>query len=178
VPSYSQLDKAAADAAEFKAGFDKLTADTVEQRAQLDKVAADAAEYKAGYDKALMDAVEQQAQLDKATADAAEFKAGYDKLSADTVEQKAQVWGRPMVVGEVPCTRILICFCSSQARLLVSARAETAPHTPFCLPAARQGRRRRRRVQGRLRQADRGRGGAEGAAGQGGRRCRRVQGRL
>jgi hypothetical protein len=60
-----QLDKAAADAAEFKAGFDKY--------------AADAAEYKAGYDKV--------------SADAAELKAGYDKAVADNWEQKAQVGG-------------------------------------------------------------------------------------
>jgi hypothetical protein len=72
-----QLDKAAADAAEYKAGFDKY--------------AADAAELKAGYDKLSADNAEQQAQLDKAEADAAEFKAGYDKLLVDTSEQKAQV---------------------------------------------------------------------------------------
>jgi hypothetical protein len=44
-----QLDKAAADAAEYKAGFDKY--------------AADAAEYKAGYDKLLVDTTEQRAQV-------------------------------------------------------------------------------------------------------------------
>jgi hypothetical protein len=30
-----QLDKATADAAEFKAGYDKLAVDTVEQKAQV-----------------------------------------------------------------------------------------------------------------------------------------------
>jgi hypothetical protein len=74
---FLQLDKAAADAAEFKAGYDKY--------------AADAAEYKAGIDKLSADNAEQQAQLDKAEADAAEFKAGYDKLLVDTSEQRAQV---------------------------------------------------------------------------------------
>jgi hypothetical protein len=67
---------------------------------QLDKVTADAAEFKAGFDKALVDAMEQQAQLDKVAADAAEFKAGYDKLTADTVEQKAQVRGLERRSGE------------------------------------------------------------------------------
>jgi hypothetical protein len=56
-------------------------------------VTADAAEFKAGYDKLLVDTVEQQAQLDKAAADASESKAGYDKLVVDSVEQKAQVRG-------------------------------------------------------------------------------------
>jgi len=59
--------------------------------AQLDKAAADAAEFKAGYDKLQVDSCEQQAQLAKAAADTAEYKAGYDKLVVDTVEQKAQV---------------------------------------------------------------------------------------
>jgi hypothetical protein len=44
-----QLDKAAADAAEYKAGFDKF--------------AADAAELKAGFDKAVADNWEQKAQV-------------------------------------------------------------------------------------------------------------------
>jgi hypothetical protein len=58
-----QLDKAAADAAEYKAGFDKLLVDTSEQKAELDKAAADATEYKAGYDKLLVDTGEQRAQV-------------------------------------------------------------------------------------------------------------------
>ena len=58
---------------------------------QLDKVTADAAEFKAGFDKVTAEAVEQKAQLDKAAADAAEYKAGFDKLTVDTMEQKAQV---------------------------------------------------------------------------------------
>jgi hypothetical protein len=77
-----QLDKAAADAAEYKAGYDKLMVDTSEQKAQLDKAAADASEYKAGFDKA--------------AADAAEYKAGYDKVLVDTTEHRALVscWGQ------------------------------------------------------------------------------------
>lgn len=86
-----QLDKVTADAAELKAGYDKLAVDSSEQKAQLDKAAADATEYKAGYDKLLVDTSEQRSQLDKASADAAEFKAGYDKLLVDTSEQRAQV---------------------------------------------------------------------------------------
>jgi hypothetical protein len=96
-------DKFAADAAEYKAGYDKLLVDNAEQEAQLskasadaaeykagyDKYAADAAEYKAGYDKLLVDTSEQEAQLNKAAADAAEYKAGYDKYAADAVEYKA-----------------------------------------------------------------------------------------
>lgn len=58
---------------------------------QLDKATADAAEFKAGLDKAAVDAVEMKAGYDKATADAAEFKAGFDKMTADFVEQKEQV---------------------------------------------------------------------------------------
>lgn len=58
---------------------------------QLDKAAADAIEYKAGYDKLLVDNAEQQAAMDKATADAVEMKAGFDKLMVDSAEQKAQV---------------------------------------------------------------------------------------
>jgi hypothetical protein len=44
-----QLEKATADAAELKAGYDKYS--------------ADAAEFKAGYDKLLVDMTEQQAQV-------------------------------------------------------------------------------------------------------------------
>jgi hypothetical protein len=58
-----QLDKAAADAAEFKAGFDKYAADAAEYKAGYDKVSADAAELKAGYDKAVADNWEQKAQV-------------------------------------------------------------------------------------------------------------------
>ena len=87
----AQLDKATADAAEFKAGYDKLTVDAVEQKAVFDKLTADAAEYKAGFDKALLDNVEQKAQLDKATADAAEFKAGYDKAAVDMTRLAADM---------------------------------------------------------------------------------------
>jgi len=87
----AQLDKAAADASEFKAGYDRLLVDNAEQQAHLDKAAADATEFKAGYDKLLVDTSEQKAQLDKAAADATEYKAGYDKLLVDTSEQKAQV---------------------------------------------------------------------------------------
>ena len=54
---------------------------------------ADAAEYKAGFDQLAYDALEQKTVFDKATADAAEFKAGFDKLTVDAVEQKAQVGG-------------------------------------------------------------------------------------
>ncbi len=46
-----ELAQATADAAEYKAGFDKA--------------AMDAAEYKAGFDKALLDNEGQQARLDK-----------------------------------------------------------------------------------------------------------------
>ena len=71
---------------------------------QLDKATADAAEFKAGFDKLTADGVEHQAQLDKATADAAEFKAGFDKVTADAVEQKAQVGpGRTYCRGAVAC---------------------------------------------------------------------------
>jgi hypothetical protein len=62
---------------------------------QLDKAAADAVQYKAGFDKLLVDTQEQKAQLDKAAADATEYKAGYDKLMVDTAEHKAQVCGVP-----------------------------------------------------------------------------------
>lgn len=57
---------------------------------QLDKATADAAEFKAGFDKLLVDTAEQQAVIDKATVDAVEMKAGFDKLLVDTSEQKAQ----------------------------------------------------------------------------------------
>ena len=87
---HSQLDKATADASEFKAGFDKAAADAAEFKAGFDKVTVDAAEFKAGFDKVTADAVEQKAQLDKASADAAEFKAGFDKALADVAEQKAE----------------------------------------------------------------------------------------
>jgi hypothetical protein len=60
---FLQLDKAAADAAEFKAGFDKYAADAAEYKAGYDKVSADAAELKAGYDKAVADNWEQKAQV-------------------------------------------------------------------------------------------------------------------
>jgi hypothetical protein len=58
---------------------------------QLDKAAADAAEYKAGFDKYAADAAEYKAGYDKVSADAAELKAGFDKAVADNWEQKAQV---------------------------------------------------------------------------------------
>lgn len=57
--------QASADAADYKASFDKLYVDSAEQKAQLDKASADAAEYKAGFDKVLVDAAVQKAQLDK-----------------------------------------------------------------------------------------------------------------
>lgn len=69
-----QYDKAAADAAEYKAGFDKLLVDSTEQKAQYDREAA-----------------AQQAQFAKLIADAADIKAGYDKLNVDNFEQQAQV---------------------------------------------------------------------------------------
>jgi ribosomal protein S26 len=68
LPCILQLDKAAADAAEFKAGFDKLAIDNLEQQAQLDKAAADAVENKAVYDKLVVDSTEQKAQYDLSSA--------------------------------------------------------------------------------------------------------------
>jgi hypothetical protein len=59
----AQLNKAAADAAEFKAGFDKAVYDNAEMKSGYDKFAADAAEYKAGFDKAVYDNAEQKAQV-------------------------------------------------------------------------------------------------------------------
>jgi hypothetical protein len=94
-----QLDKAAADAAEYKAGFDKYAADAAEYKAGYDKYAADAAEYKAGFDKY--------------AADAAEYKAGYDKLLADTTEQKAQVGA--------------CCYAQHMASILASAWCLVVP---------------------------------------------------
>jgi hypothetical protein len=70
---------------------------------QLDKAAADAAEYKAGYDKYAADAAEFKAGYDKVSADAAEFKAGYDKLLVDTTEQKAQVRCLLLIMADLRC---------------------------------------------------------------------------
>lgn len=68
-----QLDKATADASEFKAGLDKASADAAEFKAGFDKFSADAAEFKAGFDKAAADAAEfrAEAELRKNLADTA-----------------------------------------------------------------------------------------------------------
>ena len=98
-------DKYAADAAEYKAGYDKLLVDNAEQEGQLSKAAADAAEYKAGFDKAAADAAEFKAGYDKFAADAAEYKAGNDKLMVDSTERQAQV-------GRTWCHIVSRCGCS------------------------------------------------------------------
>ena len=121
-----QLDKATADAAEFKSGYDKLTADVVEQQFHLDKATADAAEFKAGYDKLAVDTVEQKAQLDKAAADAAEFKAGYDKLTADAVEQQAQVdaWQGGQTAGDKTRERAVVsAYMAATGRCVLASLA-------------------------------------------------------
>jgi chorismate mutase len=115
---FLQLDKAAADAAEFKAGFDKY--------------AADAAEYKAGVDKLSADNAEQQAQLDKAEADAAEYKAGYDKLLSDTTEQKAQVGA----AGVWPCLHHQYCAVLVDNACLQLLQERHDPLVLCCGPAA------------------------------------------
>jgi hypothetical protein len=109
----SQLDKATADAAEFKAGFDKAVCDNFEQKAQVGSCAlycvlrpvlcgTAPSHLWLNHIHRLLDApplhtrshgitraASLAPQLDKATADAAEFKAGFDKMTADAAEFKA-----------------------------------------------------------------------------------------
>jgi erythromycin esterase-like protein len=107
-----QLDKAAADAAEYKAGFDKYAADAAEYKAGYDKLSADNAEQAAQLDKAAADAMEYKAGYDKFAADAAEFKAGYDKLLVDTTEQKAQVGACRGVFSDASVGEATLTACS------------------------------------------------------------------
>ena len=55
------------------------------------QVTADAAEYKAGFDKAAVDAVEMKAGFDKLTVDVVEQKIAFDGLVVQGAVQKAQL---------------------------------------------------------------------------------------